>query len=67
MNHEQQIKIIKKQIKAKGFMDEDDWKALRYHHLCNQEEAKSKVKVILIDFANEIIPKIIKSMFKHKE
>ncbi|MEQ1066298.1 hypothetical protein ABLB96_14665 [Acinetobacter sp. XH1741] len=67
MNHEQQIKLIKKQIKAKGFMDEDDWKALRYHQLCNQEEAKLKVKLILIEFANAIIPKFIKSMFKHKE
>lgn len=55
MNHEQQIKLIKKQIKAKGFMDEDDWKALRYHQLCNQEEAKLKVKLILIEFANAII------------
>lgn len=67
MNHEDQIKITKKQIKAKGFMDDDDFKAIRYHQLCNQEEAKSKIKSIFIDFANAIIPKFLKSMLKRKE
>ena len=60
MNHEDQIKIIKKQIKAKGFMDEEDFKVMRYHQLCNQEEAKSKIKSIFIDFANAIIPNFFK-------
>lgn len=67
MNHNDQIKRIKKQIKAKGFMDEDDYKSLRYHQLCNQEEAKSKIKLIFIDFANAIIPRFLKSILKRKE
>ncbi|GEA69112.1 hypothetical protein PA3_32700 [Acinetobacter pittii] len=67
MDHDVQIKVIKKQIKAKGFMDEDDFKAIRYHQLCNQEKAKSKIKLIFIDFANAIIPSFLKSMLKRKE
>ncbi|BBU19160.1 hypothetical protein BE1S18E01_26880 [Acinetobacter sp. BEC1-S18-ESBL-01] len=66
MNHGAQIKLIKKQIKAKGFMDEDDLKALRYHQLSNQEQAKSKIKLIFIDFVYDITPKFLKNLVKRK-
>lgn len=66
MNHDDQIKIIKKQIKAKGFTDEDDWKAIRYHQLCNQKEAKLKIKLIFVDLVHNIILKFLKKLLKLK-
>lgn len=52
LNHRECIKLIDRQIKAKGFCCEDDAKALRYH---KRQQTKNRFNELKIEISRPII------------
>lgn len=64
MNHREQIEIIERQVKTKGFCSDDDLKALRYHKKLQAKYPSDELIMEIKKPIIKILDWISKTLFK---